>query len=424
MTVACDELQVSGDGSSKVFGEDGAIRIELSGDIDIATKATDVAQRDYEKALRETQIFIFNDDGEGTTADAQRRSQTLYRREAISDGQTSLTATGVKAARTTGTKYHIVAVSNFRSLAAKATTPADTVGKLDFIRTRGDLEDRVVELSMCDNGASGAFPLYGFVEASDSDRSEVTVTVLPNSGNDSQSTASAATASVKLRRFVSRIHLRTIRNEIPASYGDLVINRVFIINGYGKWTLGADTPSRADYSLVAGPFHWSGFVNNAQASGYVSAASNSSYAAQVFYAPDATLGTIPNRNAEGVSEAQATHNFNHDFYTMPNPTAPSADNFEGDINVNQSALTRLVIHATFKNAPAGTKDFYYPVTILGKDATGNFTVPMKRNASYDVDVVIRSEGSLKPNDEPVYGALAVTVEVKDWDDGGEIEKKF
>lgn len=398
----------------KVFGDGyGSISLQLKGDIGkLKTKAADeLAGHTYEKALKETQIFIFNDKNNvADQASTPRAEEILYRFDNIDGAEVTKTLPGIKANRTNGTKYRVVALANYKTLAPLATDANNRNGDLSGgtngvkIKNRGELEAKVVELSMHDVADNGAFPMFGIVEKSDSDRSENPVNVTANEGTDAQSTASATPAAVSLRRFVSRVHLKSIKNEIPQAYGALRIHRVYILNGYGMWNIGADIEN---YNSVAGKFNWSQLEGDG------------AYQPQVMRKYGTPL-PITNGGSQDFDQQTAINQY---FYTMPNPTLKADDNFRGAITADQKACTRLVIEASFENDDRNTataaKIFYYPVTILGAN-----DAPMLRNTTYDVSVVIKNEGSDHPNDEPVYGAIAVTVTVKDWDDGGQIEKNF
>ena len=378
----------------------------------MATKAADeLAGHGYEKTLKETQIFIFNDKNNVTDQSATPRvEEILYRYDNIEGSATSKELPGIKANRTTGTNYRVVALANYKTLAPLATDANNRNGDLSGgangvkIKNRGELEAKAVELSMHDVGDNGAFPMFGIVEKSESDRSENPVNVTANGGPDSQSTSSATPAAVSPRRFVSRVHLKTIKNEIPQAYGALRIHRIYILNGYGMWNIGANIEN---YDSVTGKFNWSQLEGDG------------AYQPQVMR-KFATPLPITNGGTHDFDQNVVANQF---FYTMPNPTAYTDDNFKGAITSEQKACTRLVIEASFENDDRNTqtaaKIFYYPVTILGPN-----NAAMLRNTTYDVSVVIKNEGSDHPNDEPVYGALAVTVTVKDWDDGGQIQKNF
>lgn len=413
MFAACNE-NLTPDEDVKVFGDGyGSIALTLKGDIGkVATKAADeLAGHAYEKVLKETQIFIFNDKNNvADQASTPRAQEILYRYDNIESSQTTKTLPGIKANRTNGTNYRVVALANYKTCAPLATDANNSNGDLSGgtngvkIKNRGELEAKAVELSMHDVNDNGAFPMFGIVEKSDSDRSENPVNVTANGGTDSQSTASATPANVSLRRFVSRIHLKSIKNEIPQAYGALRIHRVYILNGYGMWNIGANIEN---YDSVTGKYNWSQLEGDG------------AYQPQVMRKYGTPL-PITNGGSQDFDQQSAINQF---FYTMPNPTAKADDNFKGAITADQKACTRLVIEASFENDDRNTqtaaKIFYYPVTILGPNDAA-----MLRNTTYDVSCVIKNEGSDHPNDEPVYGALAVTVTVKDWDDGGQIEKNF
>lgn len=335
----------------------GALTVFLQGEP--ATKAGGPAEG-LEGVLTESQVFIFNEDG------------TLYRKESIAGNGTTMTATNIKAG-----SYTVAVLCNY------VTEKGDS-GNLDPA-SLSDLEASEVSLAYANPARS--FVMYGKAPG---------VTVV--AGED------PAAAAVTVSRFVSRVRLVSVENEIPDAYGDLTLDYAFLENAFGAWTLSAS-------GNPAEPVNWGGRSagqEGASTTGIINGSTQAAtYPDQTFHAP-----------GQDISKG-ADHKYEPgwDFYTFPNPTTATDDHFSGGLDVTSPALTRLVLHASFKGN--AEKQFYYPVTILGPQ-----NVPLARNTAYDVTVIIRGEGVLDPNEEPQYGSVAVVVTPADWEDGGEIRSEF
>ena len=322
---------------SALESETGALSISLSTEGTPSTKSvTDVVGK--EATIHDVQLFIFKTDG------------TLYQRETFPENTTTCSVGGVKAGY-----YRLVAVVN---------APAFT-----DVGTLSDLEEETVTLS--NNNPEVGFVMYGATENN----------VMVTGGTTPSS------ATIELTRFVSRVRLTTVKNNLPSSFGALTVETVLIENGMGTWTLSGEG-SPMDFVNHAG--RKSGKSTSGTEADFIAVAADAECASMTFRAP----GTA-------VSRGDTPESFNLPFYCFPNPIRESEDNTGPTDDI---ACARLVLKISY-GSPA--ESWYYPVSIPG----------MARNTSYDVSFVISGPGSKDPNSPVTNGNLAVEIQVKAWGDG-------
>ena len=328
---------------SALESETGSLCIALSASGSPATKSvTDVVGK--EATIKDVQLFIFKPDG------------TLYKRETFPENTTTCSVSGVK--------------SGYYRLAALVNGPA-----LTDIQTQSALEQQYVELSS--NNPQVGFVMYG---ASNDD-----VMV---------SGSTPASATIELMRFVSRVRLTTVKNNLPSSCGAMKVETVLLENGMGTWTIsGSGLPS----GLVNHAGRKSGKNTSALTTDFIAVAADAQCAALTFQAP-----------ARTVDRGNTPETFNLPFYCFPNTTSATNDNFGP---TDELACARLVLKVSY-GVPE--ESWYYPVTIPGMD----------RNTSYDVSFVISGPGSKDPNSQVTNGNLAVDIQVRAWGDGTSYSGEF
>lgn len=357
-------------------GGDGEMTVELSGSW--ATKAgTDATTG--ETAISDTQIFLFNA-GDGT----------LYRKETLRSNGTTLVVKKIKAG-----EYDVVAVSNLITLLG------EEAGSLNPV-SREELDAVTVSLGMCD--PEKGFVMYGCTPG---------VKVVRNSGPDASSSGSTTKATVVLQRFAARVRLVEVKNDIPDTFGNLIVDYVFLENGYGKWDLGGSLDA-AGHAVVSEKVNWAGRVEGHSMDQWydspdprIDSEDDVMYPAQTF------------RKSGFSIQKGLTEKLGYNFYTLPNPAEDINDQADGPASLSQHAYLRIVVHATFANYPV--KNFYYPVTVLGGR---DVNIAVSRNTTYDVSMTIRGDGVDDPNQEIRHGNIDVSVSVAAWDDGGTIEKNY
>lgn len=357
-------------------GGDGEMTVELSGSW--ATKAgTDATTG--ETAISDTQIFLFNA-GDGT----------LYRKETLRSNGTTLVVKKIKAG-----EYDVVAVSNLITLLG------EEAGSLNPV-SRKELDAVTVSLGMCD--PEKGFVMYGSTPG---------VKVVRNSGPDASSSGSTTKATVVLQRFAARVRLVEVKNDIPDTFGNLIVDYVFLENGYGKWDLGGSLDAEG-HAVVGEPVNWAGRVEghstdawDAEPDPRINSADDAMYSDQTFCVSGFSI------------QKGLTERLGYNFYTLPNPAEGINDQADGPASASRPAYLRLVVHATFANYPA--KSFYYPVTILGGR---DVNIAVARNTTYDVSMTIRGDGVVDPNQEIRHGNMDFTFSVEPWGEGSDIHKTY
>ena len=201
--------------------------------------------------------------------------------------------------------------------------------------------------------------------------------------------SSTATASISVRRFVSRVALAKVSNSLPDSYGSLTVNSVALINVVGNQNLaGAATPSTW--------YNKMGRKDGATASSQI--IDGSSYLASC---PTLTFRSISSSVANGSSLTPSTPYL---LYCYPNSTSTDAEGWSSSFTARK---TRLVVTATI----SGTK-YYYPIVI---DAP-------TRNTAYTVELTITGLGSTDPDKPVVKGSITASVSVQGWSAGAVYEE--
>ena len=335
--------QTSMDSASE--SETGSLLVSLTTAGSPAVKSvTDVVGK--ESYLKDVQVFIFKTDG------------SLYQREVFPENTAVQAISGVK--------------SGYYKLAAVANAPA-----LTSIQTQSELEQQAIALSL--NDPQVGFLMYGATEN----------TVMVSGSNDAP-----ASVTIDLTRYVSRVRLTSVQNNLPSDCGSLKVEGVFLENGMGSWTLLASAAPTA-YVNYAG--RKTGKNTSTRDVDFITIAADAESAALTFQEID-----------KNVSRSETAESFNLPLYTFPNPLAMSDDHFGATA---ESSCARLVLRASY-GSPA--ESWYYPVTIPS----------MERNTSYDVSFVISGPGSKDPNQQVSNGNLSVEVRVIAWREGASYSGDF
>lgn len=287
--------------------EAGTLSVVIADADGLPTKASDVTELAYEKAVSNLQIFIFE-------------GETLFRYEKITAGIGSLpwskTYTALKAG-----SYKVYVVANAADLSTVSTEAA--------------LNRQAVKLSDCSLDAGKGFVMAG------------NATAAVGSG-------STATAAVSLTRFAARIRLVSIENQVPATYasgGAVTVKSMFLVNALGSWNLGGDAAA-SEWVNLGG--RAAGKQASTTRSDYIAAQSQvnpAAYQPQVFRADGSSV-------ANGVIKSYT----DYCFYSFPN--AVTDDHTGNTATAAAGALTRLVVLATVNGV-----DWWYPVTLF-KDGKG------------------------------------------------------
>lgn len=311
----------------------------------MATKS-DTAPSGKDAAIHDIQAFLFLPDG------------SLYRRETLSGNDMTKSLDRVKAG-----SYDIVAVAN-----------APEIGS---VHKKAELEE--TRHTLASNDPDKGFLMYGTSEG---------VTVKSESD-------APVRAVIAVRRYAGRVRLTSVKNNLPAVYGALKVDCVFLENALGTWTFGAmDAPS--DYVNYAG--RKPGRNASSDEGDFIKDVADAGCASLTFNAV--------NRSVAAASQER----FNLPFYTLPNKLTSADDHFEGA--TSGDACTRLVVRASY--GENGSQQWYYPVTVPN----------LERNKSYDVSFIISGPGVKDPNQRVSSGNLDVVISVDPWSAGDEYEGKF
>lgn len=363
------------DTPSKVVDVKGDLAVKVHVPSGAATKAesADITAVDGDLSISSLQVLAYNYADGKLSRDLGRKTASITSPYVIStpDGA------GLPADNsTTGKRYAAVALVNYADQSAVMNYSGDN-GVLGSTAAAGmNLDLKNIFLSQTRSN--------GILRIGKNDG----VYVKPNITNQA-----AVTADIPAFRAV----LRSVEVDLYDKTATLDVKGIMLINVTSKWNLGmAGNPST--------------FINLA---GRKSGASASTSADDFIKAESdipADYRYLTWKAVSGISysgTAVTNNQLSAAVYGLPNAT--STDSFTGPIPANGSAYTRAVLVATYNGEYC-----YYPVTIntptYGK--------------TYDIKMKIRNKGSVDPNDEPKYGALAVTVTVNSWTSGGVFNPEF
>ena len=368
---ACNEVGAADE------AKDAASKLVINVNAGLGTKATtDVLAG--EEAIRDIQIYIF-----------RQSDNSLYRKiDTVFSTTQSRSAVRLEEYINADEEYYVAALVN-----GYAANPQCVYNNILSPR---ELRQQVVRLASSVPGTF--FTMYGETDGLSGSSRPVRVEV-----------GKTANVNVTVTRFVSRVRLLTVKNQLPEAYGKLDVEKVFVINACSRWNIGGD-------GTVVGQFNWSGSGNVSQR---IIASAN-----DAVYAEDNTTyayGVHTYREQKTEIQNGVTHEFmsggerSWPFYVFPNATADDSgsDSFRGSIGMGMQACTRLVVYASFQKG-GETVRYYYPVSIPA----------MERNRSYDVNLLITGFGSEHPNKEPEKGAMSVSLSVKDWEEGKVIDQEY
>lgn len=216
-----------------------------------------------------------------------------------------------------------------------------------------------------------------------------------HAGSISVTSGATAEPSVALSRFVSRVAVNKITNNIPAAYGALKVERVFLSNVVNTQNLAGN---KAPGNTASYWFNKEGRADETtRNSSHV--IDGTTYLAS---APELTFANIGQSVSNGSSMTA-----NKYMYAYPNAYTTVPAGFNSTFAAQQSVL---VIVASFNGST-----YYYPVVLK--------TAPA-RNTSYEVSATITGAGSSDPNVPVSSGAIKATITVMNWIDGTTYTETF
>ena len=337
LLAACDNSQLVSQ-----QGDGGSIRISFN-----VPEATRAAAQGNEAVVSDIQVLLF--DG----------SDNLYKYYAFNSSE--VTAKNATISNVLNGTYTAYVVANGPDLSEYNTKTA-------FLNSGIDLEEF--------NDPASGFIMEG--------SSEVSVN---GSG--------VTDLSVAISRYVSRVVLRKVTNNLPVSYGSLTIERAFLSNAVNVQNIGGTLEPGSD------PAHW--YNKEGRKDEPTRNASHiidgSTYTASF---PGLTYAAMDQSLAKGTAWSGSKY-----FYAYPNNASTEPDGFKEPFAAQKSVL---VIVGSF-----GGRTYYYPVVLRNG---------LARNTSYEVEATVTGAGSDDPNKPVTSGSLSVTVTVNDWLDGTSYTETF
>ncbi len=373
--VSCTQnLSDEGAKDMQSCADEGAISVSLDlGKAMTRAASEHVAMQDYEKQINTIDILVFDNGGASLAENPNKGVTHAYLRV----GRSELTAS---AGNTYKINPQIKSIAGEKLVVAVVNCPDD----LQHVANLDELKAWQIQLDDNSLSADEGFVMIG----------QTTAKVSPSNG-----TANPVAVSITASRLAARVALVRVTNNLPSSYGELVIDRMFLSNVVGDYTLGGG---------AADPVRWYNPLGRATEDPVVKehVIDGVTYfaAAPKLTFDDAAL-TVANGSTADKTGVLAAPRF---FYAFPNSTetdpATWPDTFEG-------AKTRLILSAEIKTDGEKATRFYYPVVIPSLAA----------NSTYDVSVTISGFGVTGPQEVIEKGAIEASVTVNDWIPGEAID---
>ena len=321
---------------------EGTITFSIDAEQAPVTKAVSAytTAQTYESQVNKVQVFVFGADG------------------AINFYQDLGNKTSGSISTTAGAKT-VWAVVNGPNLSSIGTLSA--------------LQATAVDLSANSTTASTGFVMAG--------SASVTVTA-----------GASANCGITVSRLVSRVALQSIVNKLPASYGAITIDRVFLSNVVGNQNM-AGSAAAATWSNKDGRADES--TRNA-----AHIIDGSTYKASC---EALTYKGVSQSIANGSSHTPSTPYL---FYSFPNSSTTAPNGFQATFAAKRSVLTVVATIASTK--------YYYPVVL--DDAT------LDRNKTYTVGLTITGLGSDDPDKPVSKGSISASITVSGWTAGANYDE--
>ena len=197
-----------------------------------------------------------------------------------------------------------------------------------------------------------------------------------------------AVVEVELSRLVARIHLESVKNNLPAAYGTVRLKHVFLANVVANENL----------SCSAEPLTWYNKYARTSAATPAIIDGSTNHA-------DAEDITFKATNLDIANGATVTNVANLYCYKNDYPDTP-----ETYSNVFEPCATLCVLAMEI-----GGHTYYYPVNVA--DRMGD-PYMIEANNSYSIAVTITNLGSAEPSIPVKKEALEIRVYVGSWTNGG------
>lgn len=191
---------------------------------------------------------------------------------------------------------------------------------------------------------------------------------------------------VEIKRYLARVALRSIKNSMPANYGSITIDYIFLSNVVGNQNIRGD----------AEPKNW--FNKQGRDSSISGHAETIIDGSNYFATPaDLTFKKVGTTLSSGQSLTEI-ENSPYLFYTYPNYATGVNSGYTAEWTPERSVL---VVVASIKG-----KRYFYPVTLDGD---------LERNKSYSVGLEITGLGSDDPNKPVSRNNVNINVTIAEWD---------
>lgn len=243
---------------------------------------------------------------------------------------------------------------------------------LSEIKTQTDLQAYAVDLSANSTSGSGGFVMSG--------------------SSSCDVSGSSSSCSITVSRLASRVALVSVKNSLPASYGSLKIERVWLSNVVGNQNLKGDASASTWYNQEGRK------DESTRVSTHI--IDGSTYKASI---EELTYKSVSQSVANAATHTPASPYL---FYAFPNSSETAPDGFKDSFEAQR---TVLVVAAT-----VNSKLYYYPVVL---DQGG-----LSRNTTYTVGLTITGLGSDDPNKPVTKGGLNISILIDGWESGANYDE--
>lgn len=343
-SVSCSKNQVEPQKTGNETEENATLTIALDGGIGTTTRAAsvDTVSSGKEDVLKDVQIFIMND-------------SAFEKYVHVSNWDSLVNASGnLKISVKDGYK-EILVLCNGPDLSSK--------------NSRSGVKNQIMELSAHNDPNSG-FVMYG-------------------EGECELSASQNQTCKIQVSRFVSKIYIAQIKNNLPPQFGNITLNYAFLANLPSKVSIGGTIQS-TDWYNMHGRFTESPLVSQHIIDG-------ATYTADV---PDLTFKSYSNATvAQGDSLTTKKT-----FYCLANSYSTAINTFNATF---QPCCTKAVIVATINS-----KKYYYSVN-MGR---------LDRNHVYAIYLTVSGLGSDDPSIAVTKGSIESAISVMAWEKTTAIEE--
>jgi len=204
---------------------------------------------------------------------------------------------------------------------------------------------------------------------------------------------STADATIALSRYVSRVVLKKVINQLPEAYGAFTLTRAFLANAVSMQNLGENRDIEGEdcWYNKEGRYDEETRDEDHIIDGTTYAASGA----------DLTFAAIGQSINNGANYSTAKY-----FYAYPNSSTTDPVGFSSTF---YGQKTVLVIVGAFNG-----HTYYYPVVMNA----------LARNTSYEVTATITGAGAEDPSTPVSSGSITLTVTVNNWLDGTSYTETF